>query len=129
MVRSQVAPAPFQRCKVLHLTPHVVISNRTGVPVSLRQDGPSQPAPSRAPQAGIMLTAKPHGELLTASPVPEITDSAAERVLLPGMVGARPASRLSGLGLSCRFLRGNRTQRLSAGWGLIIHKAMPRRSG
>jgi hypothetical protein len=34
-----------------------------------------------------MLTAKPHGELLTASPVPEINTSA-ERTLPPGMIGA-----------------------------------------
>jgi hypothetical protein len=55
--------------------------------VSLRQAG--GPANQSLPRASsdIMLTAKSHGELLTASPVPEITDTSAERTLPPGMIG------------------------------------------
>lgn len=35
-----------------------------------------------------MLTAQSHGELLLASPLPQITDNASERLLPAGVVGA-----------------------------------------
>ncbi len=67
--------------------PHIVITNRTGVPVSLRQAGGHAPRPSFAAHKSAMLTAKSHGELLTASPVPQITDNAAQQLLPSGASG------------------------------------------
>eukprot|EP00892_Ulva_mutabilis_P007576 jgi/Ulvmu1/5190/UM021_0207.1 len=82
----QAAPAPFQRCKILQLTPHIAITNRTGVPLKLKHVFPARPNSTPSGRS-IMLTAQSHGELLLASPLPEITDNASERLLPAGVVG------------------------------------------
>lgn len=82
----QVAPAPFQRCKVLQLMPHISITNHTGVDMSLSLA--HSPAPAPPARAGnIMLTSKSHGEQLAASPMPEISDSSSRKPLPAGVVG------------------------------------------
>lgn len=91
----QTAPAPFQRCKVLRLTPHIAVSNRTGVPLKLKQVFPARPNTTPS-GSGIMLTAQSHGELLLASPLPEITDNTSERLLPAGVVGVPLSVNSSG---------------------------------
>lgn len=83
----QVAPAPFQRCKVLQLMPHISITNRTGIDMTLcSAHSPAPPQSQRG--SNIMLTSKSHGELLSASPLPEVSDSSPRKPLPAGVVGA-----------------------------------------